>query len=42
MYYRNTPALAKIHAKVIEFSDNYMSSPAVMADVEDFEADEAD
>ena len=45
MYYRNTPALAKIHAKAMESSDNYMSSPAVVTDVEDFEdfeEDEAD
>ena len=39
MYYRNTPALARIHAKAMESSDNYMSSPAV---VSDFEEDEAD
>ena len=42
MYYHNTPTLAKIHAKAIESSDNYISSPAVVTDVEDFEEDEAD
>ena len=42
MYYRNTPALAKIHAKAMESLDNYMSSPAVVIDVKDFEEDEAD
>ena len=42
MFYRNTPALAKIHAKEMESSDNYMSSPAVVTDDKDFEEDEAD
>ena len=42
MYYRNTPALAKIHAKAMESSDNYSSKPAVVTDDEDFEEDEAD
>ena len=42
MYYRNTPVLAKIHAKTMESSDNYMSFPAVVTNVEDFEEDEAD
>ena len=40
MYYRNTPALAKIHAKAMESLDNYMSSPTVVSDDEDFEGDE--
>ena len=39
---RNTPALARIHAKAMESSDNYMSSPEVVTDVEDFEEDESD
>ena len=39
MYYRNTPALARIHAKAMESSDNYISSPAV---VSNFEEDEED
>ena len=42
VYYRNTPALAKIHAKAMESSDNYTSTPAVVTDDEDFEEDEAD
>ena len=42
MYYRNTPALAKIHARAMESSDNYMSAPAVVTESEDFEEDEAD
>ena len=42
MYYRNTPVLAKIHTKAMESLDNYMYSPAVVTDVEDFEEDEAD
>ena len=42
MYYRNTPALAKIHARAMESSDNYRSTPAVVTDNEDFEEDEAD
>ena len=42
IYYHNTPALAKIHAKAMESSDNYMSSTAVVIDVKDFEEDEAD
>ena len=41
MYYHNTPALAKIYAKAMESSDNYMSSPAVVTDIEDFKEDEA-
>ena len=39
MYYRNTPALARIQSKVMESSDNYISSPAV---VSDFEEDKSD
>ena len=39
MYYRNTPALARIHAKAMELSNSYTSFPAV---VSDFEEDEAD
>ena len=42
IYYHNTPALAKIHSKAMESSDSYMSSPAVVTDVEDFEEDKAD
>ena len=42
MYYHNTPTLVKIHAKAIESSDNYTSSPAVMIDNENFEEDKAD
>ena len=42
MYYCNTPALAKIHAKAIKSSDNYMSPLAVGTDVKDFEEDKAD
>ena len=42
MYYRNTPALAKIHARLMESLDNYMSSPAVVTDNEYFEEDEAE
>ena len=32
MYYCNTPALARIHAKAMESSDNYVFSPAVVSD----------
>ena len=42
MYYHNTPALAKIDAKAMESSDNYISSPAVVTDVKDFEEDKVD
>ena len=42
MYYRNTPALARIHAKVMESSDNYMFSPVVATDIEDIGKDQAD
>ena len=42
MYYHNTPALAKIHARAMESSDNYMSSPVVVTDNKNFEEDEAD
>ena len=42
MYYRNTPALARIHARAMESLDNYRSVPAVVTDDEDFEEDEAD
>ena len=42
MYYRNTPALARIHAKAMESLDNYRFAPAVLTDNEDFEEDEAD
>ena len=42
IYYRNTPALAKIHAKAMESLYNYMFSLAVVKDVKDFEEDEAD
>ena len=42
MYYRNTPALAKIHAKAMESLDNYRSTLAVVTDDEDFEEDETD
>ena len=42
MYYRNTPALVKIHAKAMGSSDNYMYSPAVVTDVKDFEEDKVD
>ena len=42
MYYRNTPVLAKIHARAMKSSDNYRSAPAVVTDNEDFEEDEVD
>ena len=42
MYYRNTPALARIHARAMESLDNYQSAPAVVTDNEDFEEDEED
>ena len=42
MYYRNTPALARLHARAMESSDNYQSAPAIVTDDEDFEEDEAD
>ena len=42
MYYRNTPALARLHARAMESSDNYQSAPAIVTDDEDFEEDKAD
>ena len=42
MYYRNTPALARLHAKAMESSNNYHSAPAVVTDDEDFEDDKQD
>ena len=42
MYYRNTPALARIHARAMESLDNYQSTLEVVTDNEDFEEDEAD
>ena len=39
MYYPNTPALARIQAKSMELSDNYVSSPAILSD---FEKDKED
>ena len=42
MYYRNTPALARLHAQAMESSDNYQSAPAIVTDDEDFEEDEED
>ena len=42
MYYRNTPVLARLHARATESSDNYQSAPAIVTDDEDFEEDEAD
>ena len=39
MYYRNIPALARIHTKAMELSNKYVSSPAV---VSDFEEDKED
>ena len=42
MYYRNTPALARLHAKAMESSDNYQSALAIVTDDEDFEEDEED
>ena len=42
MYYCNTPALARLHAKAMESSDDYHSAPVVMTDDEDFEDDEQD
>ena len=41
MYYCNTPAVSKIHAKAIESLDNYRSAIAVVTDNEDFEEAEA-
>ena len=35
MYYHNTPALARIHAKAMESLYNYVSSPAVVSDFEE-------
>ena len=42
MYYCNTPALARFHARAMESLDNYQSAPAIVTDKEDFEGDEAD
>ena len=42
MYYRNTPALARLHARAMESLDNYQSAPAIVTDDEDFEEDKAD
>ena len=42
MYYRNTPVLARLHAKAMESLDNYHSAPAIVTDDEDFEDDEQD
>ena len=42
MYYRNTLALARLHAKAMKSSDNYHSTPALVTDDEDFEDDEHD
>ena len=41
MYYRNTLALAWLHARAMESFDNYQSAPAIVTDDEDFEEDEA-
>ena len=40
IYYRNTPVLARIHARAMESSDNYRSALAVVTDDEDFKEDE--
>ena len=42
MYYRNTPALAKVHARAMESLKNYRSAPTVVTDDKDFEEGEAD
>lgn len=39
MCYHNTPALARIHAKAMELSDNFVPTPTV---VSDFEEDKED
>ena len=40
MYYRNMPGLVRIQSKVMELSDNYVSSPAVVSDFEEEEEED--
>ena len=42
MYYPNTPALARLHARAMESSDNYQSAPAILTNHEHFKEDEKD